>query len=62
MYRYYISYFLFWHIPALGTFIYLMFFDGYVYNSWNWVIATPINMFLGEIWPIYWILNLIGVA
>ncbi len=36
------------------TFIYLTFFDGYVYNAWNWLIAIPANIFLSTIWPIYW--------
>jgi hypothetical protein len=38
----------------IATFIYLVFFDGYVYNSWNWVIAIPCDLFLAQIWPIYW--------
>lgn len=37
-----------------ATFIYLTFFDGYVYNWWNWLIAIPVNVFLSTIWPIYW--------
>lgn len=37
-----------------GTFVYLTFFDGYVYNGWNWIIAVPVNGFLSAIWPIYW--------
>ena len=42
----------------LGTFIYLTFFDNYIYTSWNWIIVLPINIFLSGIWPIYWgILN-----
>ncbi len=41
-------------IGNIGTFVYLMFFDGYIYNAWNWIIAIPINMFLASIWPIYW--------
>lgn len=40
---------------AFATFAYLTLFDGYVYNAWNWIIALPINAFLGSIWPIYWI-------
>ena len=38
-----------------ATFVYLTFFDGYDYNSWNWLIAIPVNFFLSAIWPIYWI-------
>ncbi len=38
----------------LATFIYLTFFDGYVYNAWNWLIAVPVNILLSTIWPIYW--------
>lgn len=37
-----------------ATFIYLTFFDGYVYNWWNWIIALPVNGFLATIWPLYW--------
>lgn len=43
-----------YELVAIGTFVYKTFFDGYVYNSWNWLIAIPVNMFLAEIWPIYW--------
>jgi len=45
-----------YHIVSLGTFIFLTFFDGYSYNAWNWLIAIPVNIFLGEIWPIYWLI------
>jgi len=38
----------------LSTFVYLTFFDDYIYNSWNWLIVLPLNMFMGVIWPIYW--------
>ncbi len=48
-------------IGSFATFIYLTFFDGYVYTWWNWIIAVPVNTFLGTIWPIYWtILQLIA--
>ena len=43
-----------WQLGGLATFVKLTFFDGYVYNWWNWIIALPVNAFLGEIWPIYW--------
>jgi hypothetical protein len=39
---------------GMATFIYLTFFDGYVYSAWNWLIALPVNAFLASIWPIYW--------
>ena len=45
----------FWQPGSVGTFIKLSFFDGYIYNWWNWIIAIPVNIFLGEIWPIYWL-------
>ncbi len=38
------------------TFVYLTFFDGYSYNAWNWLIAIPANIFLSQIWPIYWVI------
>jgi predicted anti-sigma-YlaC factor YlaD len=46
-----------WTVYWIGdaaTFVYLTFFDGYVYNAWNWIIAVPVNMFLAAIWPLYW--------
>ncbi|HEX9837119.1 MAG TPA: hypothetical protein VGB90_09710 [Alphaproteobacteria bacterium] len=39
-------------VPA--TMVYLTFFDGYDYNSWNWFVAILVNGFLSVIWPIYW--------
>jgi hypothetical protein len=42
-------------IGDIATFIYLTFFDGYVYTTWNWLIAVPANALLAQIWPIYWI-------
>ncbi|MBX3580109.1 MAG: hypothetical protein KF723_23140 [Rhizobiaceae bacterium] len=41
---------------GIGTFVYLTFFDGYIYNAWNWLIAIPVNLFLSAIWPIYWLI------
>ncbi|MBV2180959.1 MAG: hypothetical protein KUL86_06950 [Castellaniella sp.] len=38
------------------SFIYLVFFDGYVYTWWNWLIAVPISFFLSGVWPIYWLI------
>lgn len=43
-----------YQVASIGTFVKLTFFDDYVYSWWNWVIAIPINIFLSEIWPIYW--------
>ena len=43
-------------LADLATFIYLTFFDGYVYNAWNWIIAIPVNFFLATIWPLYWLI------
>lgn len=44
----------FYTVVQLGTFIFLMFFDGIVYTWWNWIIAIPVNLFLSVIWPLYW--------
>lgn len=41
-------------LAAAATTVFLTFFDGYHYNAWNWLIAVPVNFFLGSIWPIYW--------
>ena len=45
-----------WQIASVATLIKLMFFDGTNYNWWNWIIIIPINFFLAEIWPIYWLI------
>ncbi len=42
----------------IATFVFLTFFDGYIYNWWNWLIACAANAFLSAIWPIYWALRL----
>ena len=44
-----------WQMFGLATFGRLTFFDGYVYTWWNWIIVVPLNAFLAEIWPIYWL-------
>lgn len=38
------------------TTIFLIFFDGYRYNWWNWFFAVPIDFMLATIWPIYWLI------
>lgn len=45
-----------WQIGSLLTFVNLTLLDGYVYTWWNWLIVVPINAFLSEIWPIYWLI------
>jgi hypothetical protein len=45
-----------YEIASWATFAKLTFFDGYVYTWWNWLIAWPVNIFLGQIWPIYWLI------
>ena len=40
-------------IGNVATFGELTFFDGYIYNWWNWIIVLPINE-LVTIWPLYW--------
>lgn len=38
----------------IATMAKLIFFDCYRYNAWNWLIALPVDVFQGTIWPIYW--------
>lgn len=45
-----------YEICAIATFVKLTFFDGYVYTWWNWLIAVPVNVFLSQIWPLYWLI------
>lgn len=39
----------------LATFVFLASFDGYRYTSSNWLIAIPVDIFLAQIWPLYWL-------
>ncbi|ULB08734.1 hypothetical protein ORIO_02130 [Cereibacter azotoformans] len=39
-----------------ATFVYLMVMDAPDINAWNWLLIVPINLFLAQIWPIYWII------
>lgn len=48
--------FFLWQFGALATFGFLTFLDGYAYTAWNWIIAVPVNAFIAEIWPIYWLI------
>ena len=45
-----------WQAGAVATAVFLTFFDSYPYNAWNWIVAVPVNLFLAEIWPIYWVI------
>lgn len=45
-----------WQLGSIPTLIYLMFFESN-YNWWNWIILIPLNIFLAEIWPIYWLIK-----
>ncbi|RYG87847.1 MAG: hypothetical protein EON59_06225 [Alphaproteobacteria bacterium] len=45
-----------YQLIGLATFVFLMFFDGYSYTWWNWIIAIPANLFLSAIWPIYFLI------
>jgi len=49
-----------WLAGGLATLVYQLFFAGFVYTAWNWVLAIPLDVFLSAIWPIYWLLKLIG--
>jgi hypothetical protein len=45
-----------YEVAGWGTFGFLTFFDDVHYTWWNWIILLPINGFLGQIWPIYWLI------
>lgn len=45
-----------WQIGSIATFGYLTSADYHTFNLWNWIIILPVNLFLGEIWPIYWLI------
>ena len=43
-------------IGNVATFAELTFFDGYIYNWWNWIVVLPVNEALAAIWPLYWVI------
>jgi len=45
-----------YQLGGLATLIALMVKDWPSLNWWNWIIIIPINFFLAEIWPIYWLI------
>ena len=48
--------FIIWQGGSILTFAFLTFFDHHSYTWWNWLIVVPLNAFLAEIWPIYWVI------
>ncbi|WP_223621196.1 hypothetical protein [Lysobacter sp. ESA13C] len=46
-----------YQLASIATLVYLMISDWPKINWWNWVIFFPVNLFLSEIWPIYWLLH-----
>jgi hypothetical protein len=43
-------------VASTATQIYLFVEDWPRLNGWNWIIILPIDFFLGEIWPIFWLI------
>lgn len=46
-------------IYALGeiaTTLWLLWRDVPNFNWWNWLIIVPVDLFMGAIWPIYWLI------
>ena len=50
-----------YEVGGIGTFIYLSFFDGLVFNWWNWTLIFGTSFVMGAMWPFYWIHRLIFV-
>lgn len=45
-----------WQLGSLATLMALMIESWPTLNWWNWIIVVPVNLFLAEIWPIYWLI------
>jgi hypothetical protein len=43
-------------IGYIATFVKLTWYDGYIYNAWNWLIAIPVNFAMAGVWPLYWLM------
>lgn len=41
-------------IGNVATFVFLISQDLPGFNAWNWLVLIPIDLFLAQIWPIYW--------
>jgi len=41
-------------IADIATLVYLLVMDAPDFNAWNWLIIIPVDIFLAQIWPIYW--------
>jgi hypothetical protein len=39
---------------AAITWVYLLFFDGFVYSHGNWMTQVPASFGAAILWPIYW--------
>ena len=50
-----------YEVGGIGTFIYLSFFDGLVFNWWNWTLIFGTSFAMGAMWPFYWIHRFIFV-
>ena len=51
------SFVLFWAYAAISalTFLYLMFLDGFIYTTWNWLWRIPLIVIYAVVWPLYWL-------
>lgn len=45
-----------YQVGLVGTWVFLMFFDGKSYQWWGWILAAGINGAIASFWPVYWII------
>ena len=46
-----------YHMGSIGTAIFL--FVDTNWSWWNWILLIPLNLFLAEIWPVFWFIQLV---
>lgn len=47
--------YLFLHLIGVsGTFIYQLFFNGFVYEGFNWFFHVGYSFLISQLWPLYW--------
>jgi len=45
----------------IATFLYLVISDWDKFNWWNWILIIPLDLVLATLWPMFWLMRLLGL-
>ena len=45
----------------IATFLYLVISDWDKFNWWNWILIIPLDLVLATLWPMLWLMRLLGL-